>query len=101
MCQSQATAKIHNNALARDAKKAYKSLVTALEDLQDKLFLSQGDLLTNHEDFKRTVFECFHLNQMDDAESSSEMMAQLNKVCIFKFKRPLFHEALIKLQFIF
>lgn len=58
----------------------YKALIAALENRPGALFLTNDDLQMNHENFKRAVFEYFDRNQMDDAESSSEMMDQLNKV---------------------
>lgn len=69
--------KIHNNAVARDALRVYKNLVTSLMN-DSESFLVEEQLLINHECFQKEALDYFRGHRMDDgAQSNSDELKQV------------------------
>ena len=72
-------AKIHNNAVARDAKNEYKTFVTSAEEDMES-FLTDVEIQTKHLDAQKKALDYFDQHQMGDEESNFEILNELNKV---------------------
>ena len=72
-------AKIHNNAVARDAKNEYKTCVTSAEE-ETESFLTDVEIQTKHLDAQKKALNYFDRHQMGDDESNSENLNDLDKV---------------------
>lgn len=96
-------AKIHNNVVARDAKKEYKTFVTLVEEKMD-YFLTDPEIQLKHLEAERKALDYFSKHQMGDDESNTTILNELNKVkskilflyyCKFMF---IFHSYIRTLQ---
>jgi len=72
-------AKIHNNVVARDAKKEYKTLVTLVEKNMG-YFLTDPIIQLKHLEAERKALDYFSKHQMGDDESNTASWNELNKV---------------------
>lgn len=72
-------AKIHNNAVARDAKKEYKIFVTSVEEKMET-FLTDPEIQLKQIEAQKMALDYFSKNQMGDDESNSTIWNELNKV---------------------
>jgi len=77
-------AKIHNNAVARDAKKEYKTYVTSVEE-QMTIFLTDVEILMKHSEAEKKALDYFVKQQMGDDESNSSILNDLKKVNSYSF----------------
>jgi len=72
-------AKIHNNVVARDAKKEYKTYVTLVEDKVDN-FLTDPEIQLKHLEAERKALDYFSKHQMGDDEANTAIWNELSKV---------------------
>lgn len=71
--------KIHNIAVARDAKKEYKNFVTSVEEKMGT-FLIDSEILMKHSKGEQQALDYFEKHQMVDADSNFEILNELKKV---------------------
>jgi len=72
-------AKIHNNAVARDATKEYKTYVTSVEEKLET-FLTDVEILMKHSEAEKKALDYFVKQQMGDEDSNSSILNDLKKV---------------------
>ena len=71
---------IHNNTVARNAKKVYKAYVTAIEKESIDTFLTDADIEVKHSKAKKKALDYFGKHKMGDMEFNSEISEELIKV---------------------
>ena len=74
---------IHNNTVARNAKKEYKTYVTAIEKEFIDTFLTDADIEVKHYKAKKKALDYFGKHKMGDMESNSEISEELIKVELY------------------
>lgn len=77
-------AKVHNNNVARDAMKLYRSFVIEAAETNKEaiLLLSDQEIRMQHEELKKRALQYFDEHQMSkesDSSSSSDFLSQLKK----------------------
>ncbi len=73
-------AKIHNNTVARNAKKEYKTHVIAIEKELIDTFLTDIEIQIKHSEVEKKALDYFVKDQMGDEESNLEIMNEFKKV---------------------
>ncbi len=76
---------IHNSTVARNAKKEYKTYVSAIEKELTDTFLTDADIEVKHSKAKKKALEYFGKHEMGDMESelNSEISEELIKVELY------------------
>jgi len=72
-------AKVHNNVVARDAKKEYKNFITSVEDKLET-FLTDAEIQLKHLEAEKRALDYFSKHQMGDDEFNTTIWNELNKV---------------------
>jgi len=73
-------AKIHNNTVARNAKKEYLTYVIAIEKELIDTFLTDTEIKKKHSEAKKKALDYFAKEKMEEEESNSKILNELKKV---------------------
>ena len=76
---------IHNNTLARNAVKEYKTFVTySIENEMEflKTFLTESEIIVKHSSAEKKALDYFCQRKIKDGESNSTILSHLQKVGI-------------------
>ncbi len=75
-------ARIHNNAVTKEAKKEYKVYVTSVEKLTIGIFLTDDEIKMKHSYAQKKAFDYLKKHLTGDEESNSDIFNELSNVCM-------------------